>query len=101
MSLFDGNLCCYKERGYYPAWGFSGGTPGFERPREPQRPVPECATRSLSIFNRQSAIGNSHVPVPTFFVGDLSRCYLLGMPHPRKAHDPALRDRAYPPRVSF
>jgi hypothetical protein len=73
--------------------------PGFERPREQQRTVPECATRSLSIFNRQSAIGNSHVPVPmhrgpvpTFFVG---------MRHPRKAHDPALRDRAYPPRVSF
>jgi hypothetical protein len=28
MSLSDGNLCCYKERGCYPGWGFSGGTPG-------------------------------------------------------------------------
>ena len=28
MSLPDGSLCCYKERGCYPGWGFSGGTPG-------------------------------------------------------------------------
>jgi hypothetical protein len=28
MSLSDDNLCCYKERGCYPGWGFSGGTPG-------------------------------------------------------------------------
>ena len=27
MSLPDGNLCYYKERGCYPGWGFSGGTP--------------------------------------------------------------------------
>jgi hypothetical protein len=28
MSLSDGSLCCYKERGCHPGWGFSGGTPG-------------------------------------------------------------------------
>jgi hypothetical protein len=28
MSLSDGSLCCYKERGCYRGWGFSGGTPG-------------------------------------------------------------------------
>ena len=28
MLLTEGNLCCYKERGCYPGWGFSGGTPG-------------------------------------------------------------------------
>ena len=27
MSLSDGSLCCYKERGCYRGWGFSGGTP--------------------------------------------------------------------------
>jgi hypothetical protein len=47
MSLSDGSLCCYKERGCYPAWGFSGGTPGFERPREQQRPVAGRATRRI------------------------------------------------------
>jgi hypothetical protein len=94
MSLSDGSLCCYKERGCYPGRGGFRWHPGFERPPEQQRPVPECATRPLSIFNRQSPIGNRQFsfvpvpmhrgPVPTFFVG---------MRHPRLEK----LNRGYPP----
>ena len=84
MSLPDGSLCCYKERGCYPVWGFSGGTPGSSGrvSRSARSQNAPLGRSQSSIGNLQSAIDNSHSCLSRCIV-DLSRCYSIGMRHPR------------------
>ena len=66
MSLPDGSLSCYKERGCYPVWGFSGGTPGSSG-----RVSSSARSQNAPLGRSQSSIDNLQSAIPTWTCPDV------------------------------